>query len=192
MTKDSPFTLANTHSGISRRNLVKAGAATLVTLFAPAPASVARAKQLLQSAPLRDPWLTINQVQLQLLPEDGNGPGAIQAGALPYLRAALEEPGQDQQTVAFIFNGVGWLNTESNNIHQAAFASLNSEQQQQILLAIARSRAGENWLSTLLSFAIEGLLADPLYGGNLDLQGWQWLQHNPGFPRPQHPWYHHL
>lgn len=188
----TPFTPQAAPTGLSRRQLLKAGAAGLVGLMAPSAVAVGRAQQTLAQQPLQDPWLTLQHVLLQLLPEDGNGPGALQAGALAFLRAGLEEPLQDKQTVSFVHNGVGWLNTESDNRFQLHFARLNGDQQQQVLATVAKSRAGENWLSTLLTFGIEAMLADPIYGGNLQQQGWQWLQHNPGFPRPQHPWYHHL
>ena len=49
---------------------------------------------------------------------------------------------------------------------------------------IEQSRAGRNWLSLLLTYVLEALLADPVYGGNPDGIGWQWLEHQPGYPRP--------
>jgi hypothetical protein len=27
-------------------------------------------------------------------------------------------------------------------------------------------------------------LADPVYGGNRERRGWEWLAHQPGYPRP--------
>lgn len=189
---NTPFSRQPKTQAVSRRQLLKAGAIGVLGLMAPCASAVAKAKQSLQTRPLSEPWLTLQQVQLQLLPEDGNGPGATQAGALPFLKAALDEPAQDPETVSFIHKGVGWLNTESQNRFQHPFAALTHNQQQQVIASVAKSRAGENWLSTLLTFAIEAMLADPLYGGNINKQGWQWLQHNPGFPRPQTPWYHHL
>jgi len=188
----SPFSPTISGNRLRRRQLLKAGAAGLCSLLLPTATAVAQAKQALEQGQLQEPWLTLHHVLLQLLPEDGNGPGAVQAGALAFLRAALQEPAQDPETVRFVHNGVGWLNTESNNRFQQPFSGLTSAQQQQVLTSVANSRAGENWLSTLLTFSIEALLADPIYGGNLQQQGWQWLQHNPGFPRPQHPWYQHL
>ena len=41
-----------------------------------------------------------------------------------------------------------------------------------------------NWLSLLLTYLLEALLADPVYGGNPGGIGWQWLAHQPGFPTP--------
>jgi gluconate 2-dehydrogenase gamma chain len=39
-------------------------------------------------------------------------------------------------------------------------------------------------LSLLLYYIFEALLSDPVYGGNPGGIGWQWLEHQPGFPRP--------
>ena len=40
------------------------------------------------------------------------------------------------------------------------------------------------WLSTLITYTLEALLSDPLYGGNTNGIGWKWLGHDPGNPRP--------
>lgn len=53
-----------------------------------------------------------------------------------------------------------------------------------MLKKISQSRAGENWLSLLLYYLLESLTLDPIYGGNTDGMGWQWLGHQAGFPRP--------
>ena len=53
-----------------------------------------------------------------------------------------------------------------------------------MLRQIEQSNAGQNWLSLLLTYLLEALLADPVYGGNPDGIGWQWLEHQSGFPRP--------
>jgi gluconate 2-dehydrogenase gamma chain len=65
-----------------------------------------------------------------------------------------------------------------------SFLALDDEQQELVLRDIAESDAGENWLSTLLTYLFEALLTDPVYGGNPGGIGWKWLQHVPGFPRP--------
>ena len=42
------------------------------------------------------------------------------------------------------------------------------------------TRWGRAWLSLLLYYIFEALLSDPVYGGNPDGIGWQWLEHQPG------------
>jgi len=61
---------------------------------------------------------------------------------------------------------------------------MNPAQQDELLREIARSDAGENWLSTLLTYIFEALLTAPAYGGNPGGVGWKWLEYVPGFPLP--------
>ena len=131
-----------------------------------------------------DPWKTLNAVQLQLFPATATAPGAVDIGALRYLHAAIENPHADGDDATFIFNGVGWLNELTQETYQQPFAALDKQQQEASLHQIEQSGAGRNWLSLLLTYLLEALLADPVYGGNPDGIGWRWLEHQPGYPRP--------
>ena len=62
--------------------------------------------------------------------------------------------------------------------------NLSTEKQNEILVKIEKSSFGESWLSLILYYLIEALLLDPVYGGNPNGIGWKWLEHQPGFPRP--------
>jgi len=61
---------------------------------------------------------------------------------------------------------------------------ITSQQREDVLRQIEQSQAGRNWLSLLLTYLPEALLADPVYGGNPDGIGWTWLEHQPGYPTP--------
>lgn len=132
---------------------------------------------------LQDPWLTIAEVQQHLLPADDQSPGAEQIGALSFLQTMLQAQSDTQQT-EFIHQGVGWLNQLANKQHQANFQQLEPAQRESLLRQIETSDAGARWLSTLMTYLIEALLSDPVYGGNKNRLGWQWLEHIPGFPAP--------
>lgn len=127
----------------------------------------------------------VEAVQIQLFPNDGDGPSAKDLNAFRYLTWALEDPDNlvdgDQ---AFILQGIGWLEDLSISTQGASFIKLNSNEQDAVLKQISQSRAGENWLSLLLYYLLESLTLDPIYGGNTEGVGWQWLAHQPGFPRP--------
>ncbi len=132
---------------------------------------------------LQDPWLTIAEVQQHLLPADDQSPGAEQIGALRFLQTMLQAQNDPQQT-EFIHQGVGWLNQLANKQHQTNFQQLEPAQRESLLRQIETSDAGERWLSMLMTYLIEALLSDPVYGGNKNRLGWQWLEHIPGFPTP--------
>jgi len=130
------------------------------------------------------PWNTFAAVQQQLFPDDGNGPGAAQINATSYLKFVLDSKDTDPDDREFIFSGVDWLNDLSNKEYQNNFHNCDTKQPQAILTKIAKSNSGERWLSYLLLYIFEALLTDPVYGGNPNGVGWQWLQHQPGFPSP--------
>ncbi|MCG6864018.1 MAG: gluconate 2-dehydrogenase subunit 3 family protein [Thiogranum sp.] len=131
-----------------------------------------------------DPWMTLNAVQQHLFPAATDAPGAVDIGALRYLHNAIENPDADGEDRTFIVNGVGWLNDLTQDKYQRPFAGLDEQQRDIVLRRIEDSRAGRNWLSLLLTYLLEALLADPVYGGNPQGIGWQWLEHQPGYPTP--------
>ena len=137
-----------------------------------------------ESNQIKDPWLTIVHVQEHLFPTEKDSPGSKDIHALEYLRAMMDTPDFDKDEHALIHNGVGWLNDLSRQQYSEKFIQLDNDSKEKILRRVETSRAGENWLSTLLNYLLEALLTDPVYGGNPDGIGWEWLQHQPGFPRP--------
>lgn len=131
-----------------------------------------------------EPWYTLAATQQQLFPDDGDGPDARAIHATAYLKFVLDAPDTVPEDRRFILDGVDWLNRLAIARHTGVFASCTPAQQAGLLQEISRSQAGERWLSFLLTYLIEALLSDPVYGGNPDGIGWKWLQHIPGFPRP--------
>lgn len=147
---------------------------------------------------LEDPWLTLANVQEHLFPGATNtdtlsvavegpaieGPGAKDIAALVFLKNMLDAPDTNAEHRDFILKGTGWLNDLSSKQYQQAFIHLNPIQKEQILRKVEGSDAGGRWLSQMMTYLIEALLSDPVYGGNKNQLGWQWLEHIPGFPRP--------
>ncbi len=128
---------------------------------------------------------TLNAVQVLLFPDDGNGPDALAINALSYLEWAMtDSQNVDDGDPEFISRGIGWLDDLSEQQKGDKFIKLTQKQQNKLLTEIAATQAGENWLSLLLYYITEALMLDPVYGGNPDAIGWQWLEHQPGFPAP--------
>ncbi len=127
----------------------------------------------------------VSAVQEHLFPKGADSPGAVDINAVAYLEWAITAPGIDPDTRNTIVNGVGRLQDASRERFDVLFDRLNFEQREQLLRYLAdKTRWGRAWLSLLLYYVFEALLSDPVYGGNPDEIGWQWLQHQPGFPRP--------
>lgn len=131
----------------------------------------------------KEPWITLSAVQEHLFPKE-TSIGAKDIQALEYLRATMNTPDFNEDEKKLIHNGVGWLNALSMQTHSKKFIQLDNKLKEKILRRIEGSNAGERWLSTLLTYLLEALLSDPVYGGNPKGIGWKWLQHQPGFPRP--------
>ena len=131
-----------------------------------------------------DPWRTLAAVQEHLFPAGDDVPGAVDIQAIQYLRNAMELSQMEQSEKTFIIKGVGWLNELIDPESKRHFAFLDQQQKEQALRKIEASNAGYRWLSKLLTYLIEALLADPVYGGNPNGVGWRWLEHQAGFPLP--------
>ncbi len=166
----------------SRRAFILRAAGFLTTLFL-FPVIVRAAKKT-RTVPLEDPWQTLAVVQEHLFPSETDSPGAKEISALEYLRNVTKDPAIDSGEKEFILNGVTWLNNLSLERHKVVFTSLSQSQRTSMLHEITKSKAGRNWISKLLSYILEALLSDPVYGGNPNGIGWKWLKHHPGFPRP--------
>lgn len=167
----------------SRRDFLK-----ILTLAAASyPVSALAEKRQLasqQTHSLNEPWLTIAAVQQHLFPAEADSPGANDIQALHYLKNIMATPGFDKEEKTLIKNGVNWLNDLSKKQQGKKFIELDNELKEKLLRTIENSKAGQRWLSLLLTYLIEALLSDPVYGGNPNGIGWEWLQHQPGFPRP--------
>ena len=177
----------------SRRRFLKSAAGA--TAIAALPVVSLSAKQQEQSqiqlSRLRktDPWLTLDATLMHLLPESEvsaePSPSAKSINALAYLYQVMTVQPTEEDEKEFIIKGVGWLNGFAQSQQNKSFVQLSVEQKEVTLREISNSSAGANWLSTLLAYIFEAMLAPPAYGGNPDGIGWQWLEHQGGFPLPE-------
>ncbi len=188
----SPELLAQLPRNWERRSFLF-GSAKTATALALSPMLLQLAACKKQETPSitinQHPWPIFAAVQEILFPADGNGPSARDILATHYLQLVVHTPDFDAAEREFILEGVTWLDQYAQEKHKNAFLSLNALQKDAVLRAIAQSSAGDRWLSALLNYLLEALLCDPVYGGNPQGIGWNWLQHQAGFPRPTQPYY---
>ncbi len=163
-----------------RRFLTRMGAVAAGTLLP----GVAAALRGGEAAAEEGPWPTLAAVQEHLFPSEPHAPGAREIRAPAYLRAMLQAPDMDADERRFILQGPVWLDDLARAREGAVFLRLDEAARERLLRQVAASEAGENWLSLLLLYLFEALLAAPAYGGNPDGIGWKWLGHQPGFPLP--------
>jgi len=126
---------------------------------------------------------TLEAVQEVLFPKGLKAPSASEFGATAYLANVSSHSSFIASDLKFLKRGARELMNEYPN-----FLSLSFKEQDEALREfVDDSTLGQNWVAFVLYFTLEGLLADPLYGGNRDESGWKWLGHHAGEPRPQKP-----
>jgi gluconate 2-dehydrogenase gamma chain len=122
----------------------------------------------------------------RLMPGAPGKPGAQDAGVLNYIDLALAGAYADQQD--FYRRGLTQLDAYCRKTYDHPFERLTAMQQDEVLTALDEGKAsGFTWPSAQLFFntvrthTIEGMFADPVYGGNKDFTGWRLI----GFPGAQ-------
>lgn len=179
--------------GQSRRRFLKSAAgATAIAALPVISLSAKQQEQLdiqLNQLKKTNPWLTLESTLMHLLPEstasEEASPSAKSINALAYLYQVMTVQPTDEDEKEFIIKGVGWLNGFAKSQQGKPFVDLSVEQKELTLRGISNSTAGSNWLATLLAYIYEAMLTPPAYGGNPDGVGWQWLEHQGGFPLPK-------
>ena len=117
-----------------------------------------------------------------MFPENRYLPSAKESGMMRYLLELLNDKNFDKIDKNALLEGAKKIEQENN------FMSKNIKEQQEILSIFLQTRYGERWCSLLLYYCIEGLLGDPIYGGNKYGVGWSALKHKHGIPRPKKRW----
>ena len=134
----------------------------------------------------RDDAATVAAFTERLMPGAPGKPGARDAGVLNYIDLALAGAYGDLQE--FYRCGLAQLDQYCRKTHREPFVRLSAGQQDAVITALEEDKAtGFTWPSaqaffnTLRTHTMEGMFADPVYGGNRDFAGWRLV----GFPGAQ-------
>jgi gluconate 2-dehydrogenase gamma chain len=122
----------------------------------------------------------------RLMPGAPGKPGAHDAGVLNYIDLALAGAYADLQY--FYRRGLAQLDAYCHKTYGEPFVRLAAERQDEVIIALEAGKAGEfDWptaqafFNTVRMHTMEGMFADPIYGGNKDFAGWRLI----GFPGGQ-------
>ena len=149
----------------------------------------------------------LSQATERIFPEDENGPGAIGLGVPYYIDHQLAgkwginakdyrygpfydgervQGYQSQLKYHQIYDlGIEAIEKHSQATFNKRFIELEGEQQDEVLVALENDKVKIPGLKSSFFFEIlrkstlEGAYADPLYGGNKDMQGWK-MKEYPG------------
>jgi len=134
----------------------------------------------------RDDAATVAAFTERLMPGAPGKPGARDAGVLNYIDLALAGAYADLQD--FYRRGLAQLDQYCRETYREPFARLTAVQQDAVITMLEQDKAaGFTWPSaqaffnTLRTHTMEGMFADPIYGGNRDFAGWRLV----GFPGAQ-------
>ena len=133
-----------------------------------------------------DDAMTIEAFAERLMPGAPDKPGARDAGVLNYIDLALA--GAYAELQDFYRRGLAQLDTFCRKNYNEPFRQLGAARQDEVIAALEEGKAtGFTWPTAQAFFSIvrthtmEGLFADPIYGGNKDFAGWRLV----GFPGAQ-------
>ena len=129
-------------------------------------------------------WDILASVQQHLFPSEPEAPGANDVNAAAYLRFVLTQPDLDPADRDFLGNGLNQLQTIARESSPEGFIALLDDEREAALRRLETTHEGRHWLGRMLHYVFEALLTDPVYGGNPNGIGWQWLRHHPGRHRP--------
>jgi gluconate 2-dehydrogenase gamma chain len=122
----------------------------------------------------------------RLMPGAPGKPGALDAGVLRYIDLALAGAYSDLQE--FYRHGLTQLDAFCRKSYNAPFVRLDTKRQDEVIAALEQGKAdGFTWPTSRAFFDVvrthtmEGMFADPIYGGNKDFAGWRLV----GFPGAQ-------
>lgn len=122
----------------------------------------------------------------RLIPGGGGQPGATNANVLNYIDLALSGAYADHQD--FYRRGIAHLNGYCSKTYGKTFHGLTPTQQDETIAALEHGKApgfawptAQSFFETVRTHTMEGMFADPIYGGNKDFLGWQLV----GFPGAQ-------
>jgi len=129
---------------------------------------------------------TIAAFAERLMPGAPGKPGARDAAVLNYIDLALSGAYADLQE--FYRRGLAQLDAYCRATYNNPFVRLDAGRQDAVITALEQGKAtGFTWpaaqafFETVRTHTIEGLFADPVYGGNKDFAGWRLV----GFPGGQ-------
>lgn len=127
------------------------------------------------------PLQTLAIVQEDLFPQKM----ISNSNALSYISIIFKHSRISADNKQFLRNGTKWLNEEAVSQYDKLYTKLDSKQRQTILKIISKESWGKSWIKTVLSYIMEAVLGDPIYGINKNEFGWRWLNHESGLPRPK-------
>jgi gluconate 2-dehydrogenase gamma chain len=176
--------------GPTRREVIvavaSAGLATAATLLARRPGALLRGAAAATSAPPALPsaptslqsltsaeYTTLTAIVERIYPRDDT-PGAVDLGVPEFIDRALAGSSLPAWSDGLL-TGLARLELESFRRFAVGFADARPVDQDALVATWAGERGADDarWIKRLTTATIEGVLTDPIHGGNRDAGGWR-------------------
>jgi gluconate 2-dehydrogenase gamma chain len=125
-----------------------------------------------------DNLATVAAFSERIWPGAPGKPGAIETGVPNYIDLALAGAYEDHQD--FYRRGLVSLDALCQKSHGKPFAQLSAAQQDDVIKALETNKdtgftfpSAPAFFNTVRTHVMEGMFADPVYGGNKDFAGWR-------------------
>ena len=125
-------------------------------------------------------WQIIDTTLNHIFPRSKQFAGASALNLLSFFKLVTNDKYFDKDDLKFLIKGAKILYKLDNS-----YTDITATKRENILREFEKNHSGERWLSTLIYYGFEAMLADPIYDGNHKQKGWKALSHNAGFPRPK-------
>ncbi|MDT8339290.1 MAG: hypothetical protein RQ763_08835 [Sulfurimonas sp.] len=128
-----------------------------------------------------EPLKTLTLVQEDLFPKAKE----LYVDTASYLLLILDHSRISTSHKEFLRNGVQWLHEESLKLHGKLYYNLSAQKRQEVLQEISEYGWGESWIEALLTYSMEALRSDAVYGVNKKDAAQKWLGFSAGLPHPK-------
>jgi gluconate 2-dehydrogenase gamma chain len=129
--------------------------------------------------------MTILKSALNILfPDDGNGPSIESLNTLNYIVWVLKDSGANPTHQTYLMEGIDWADEMAFEKSAKKYIELDQQERERAIRYYTETEYGKEWCSIMMTLILESLLLDPIYGANVNEAGWKWLDHTPGYPRP--------
>lgn len=128
-----------------------------------------------------EPLKTLTLVQEDLFPKANE----LHVDTASYLLLILDHSRVGTAHKEFLRNGVQWLHEESLKLYDKLYYNLLEQERQEVLREISEYRWGESWIEALLTYSMEALRSDAVYGVNKRDAAQRWLGFRAGLPHPK-------
>ena len=125
-------------------------------------------------------YRVIAAVQQHMFPDGSSIPSAIAFHATQFTAETIMHPTYDKDIRKFVIEGAGELQSREKQ----QFLNYDTRQREKALRAYEETGYGSGWLDRVMLLSLEGLLSDPIYGGNSKKLGWKALRTRGGDPQP--------